>query len=92
MNWKLVTLIFAGLCAAAPSHAQIRVDITGGISAPMPIAIPAMPTPAAANTAAGSTAALGRQVADVITNDLKNSGLFAPLGPGSPVGMSRRVG
>jgi TolB protein len=61
--------------------AQVRVDITGGIAAPMPIAIPTMPTPASANTAAGNTAALGRQVADVITNDLRNSGLFAPLGP-----------
>ncbi len=87
MNCRLLAFslagIFAGLCVAAPSQAQIRVDITGGISAPMPIAVPAMPTPAVANTAAGSTAALGRQVADVITNDLKNSGLFAPLGPGS---------
>jgi len=80
---KPLMMALAGLLAAPPLQAQIRVDITGGISAPMPIAIPAMPTPAAANTAAGNTAALGRQVADVITNDLKNSGLFAPLGPGA---------
>ena len=78
----LIIAISASL-AASPLAAQIRVDITGGISAPMPIAIPVMPTPAAAGTAAGDTVTLGRQVAEVITNDLKNSGLFAPLGPNS---------
>ncbi len=61
---------------------RLTVDITGGISQPMPIAIPVMPTPAAANTAAGSTDALGSQISDVITNDLKNSGLFSPLPKG----------
>jgi TolB protein len=66
---------------AAPAAAQIRVDINGGVSAPMPIAIPAMPTPATANTAAGDTASLGGRIAEVVTADLKNSGLFSPLGP-----------
>src|SRR5688572_13078745 len=69
------------LLFATPAAAQIRVDITGGISQPMPIAIPAMPTPAATGTAAGDTASLGKRVAEVISNDLKNSGLFTPLGP-----------
>ena len=71
----------AALAAAAPAAAQIRVDITGGISQPMPIAIPAMPTPSTVSTAAGDTAALGGRVSEVIANDLKNSGLFNPLGP-----------
>ena len=57
----------------------LEVSVTGGISAPLPIAIPAMPTNAAVATAAGSTDALGRQLADVMTADLKNSGLFNPL-------------
>ena len=74
-------VLLAALLLATPAAAQIRVDITGGISAPMPIAIPAMPTPAPASTAAGDTAALGVRVAEVVTNDLKNSGLFSPLGP-----------
>jgi len=65
--------------APAAASAPLRVDITGGISQPMPIAIPVMPTPDARSTPAGSTDALGKQMADVITNDLKNSGLFAPL-------------
>ncbi len=77
----LATALIA--CAAAPADAQIRVDITGGIASPMPIAIPVMPTPATAATAAGDTAGLGAQVAQVVTNDLKNSGLFNPLPAGS---------
>ncbi|MGJ3647811.1 Tol-Pal system beta propeller repeat protein TolB [Sphingomonas sp. GlSt437] len=77
--------------AATPAPAQaalgqpaapppLEVSVTGGISAPLPIAIPAMPTAEVRATAAGSTDALGRQLADVISNDLKNSGLFNPLG------------
>jgi len=61
---------------------RLTVDISGGISQPMPIAIPVMPTPSALQTPAGPTDALGSQVSDVITNDLKNSGLFAPLSKG----------
>lgn len=72
----------APMLAPAPVLAQsITVDITGGISSPMPIAIPSMPTPAIVPTAAGDTGALGRQVAEVITNDLRGSGLFQPIGP-----------
>jgi TolB protein len=65
--------------AGPVSGQRLTVDITGGISQPMPIAIPVMPTPNALSTPAGSTDALGAQVADVINNDLKNSGLFTPL-------------
>ncbi|WP_425474050.1 Tol-Pal system beta propeller repeat protein TolB [Sphingomonas montanisoli] len=64
---------------AFPAHAQLEVDINGGIAQPMPIAIPSMPTPSTVSTPAGDTAALGQRVSDVITNDLKNSGLFNPL-------------
>lgn len=68
--------------------APLEVSVTGGISAPLPIAIPVMPTSAVASTAAGPTDALGRQLADVVTADLKNSGLFSPLGGAAlrPVG------
>ncbi len=67
--------------AATPAAAQLRVDINAGISKPMPIAVPAFTTPALATTAAGDTAALGRQVADVVSNDLASSGLFKPINP-----------
>ncbi len=60
----------------------LEVSVTGGISAPMPIAIPPMPTNASADTPAGGTDALGRQLAEIVTDDLKGSGLFSPLAPG----------
>ena len=60
---------------------QLVVDVTGGRRAALPIAVPYMPTPAAADTAAGNTQALGRQVAEIVSNDLRNSGLFTPIGP-----------
>ncbi|WP_448660579.1 Tol-Pal system beta propeller repeat protein TolB [Sphingomonas sp. CJ99] len=66
---------------AAPAMAQVEVDIVGGISAPAPIAIPAMPTPQSEATPAGSTEELGVKVAQIITANLTNSGLFKPLGP-----------
>ncbi|TPG41182.1 Tol-Pal system protein TolB [Sphingomonas koreensis] len=58
---------------------RMVVDITGGIGAPTPIAIPPMPTTAVANTAAGATDVLGRKLAGVIADDLRNSGLFSPV-------------
>ena len=89
----LASSALAAVAAAVPAMAQapIRVDITGGISQPMPIAIPAMPTPATVSTAAGDTASLGGRVADVVTADLKNSGLFSPLPKNAlaPVGFAQ---
>ena len=67
--------------AAGATPPPLEVDVTGGISAPMPIAIPAMPTSQIMDTPAGPTDKLGRQLADVIANDLHNSGLFTPLQP-----------
>ena len=78
--WKLLTGALAATIAL-PAAAQVEVDVVGGISAPMEIAIPPMPTPAMQSTAAGGTDALGRQLAEVVTNDLRNSGLFKPAGP-----------
>jgi TolB protein len=72
---------------AGPTPGQrLIVDVTGGISQPMPIAIPDMPTPASAKTAAGQTDALGQQVAAIVTNDLKGSGLFKPISASHAVG------
>jgi TolB protein len=72
----------ASPAAAGDQSGGLVVDVTGGISAPMPIAIPVMPTAAVVSTPAGSTDVLGRQLADIVTNDLRNSGLFTPLSPG----------
>jgi len=59
----------------------LEVDIEAGQNDPMDIAVPAMPTPSSAATPAGETGALGRQVAEIVANDLRNSGLFRPSGP-----------
>ena len=45
------------------------------------IAVPALVAPAPSDTAAGNTAALGRQIAEVISSDLRASGVFETSGP-----------
>jgi TolB protein len=65
------------------------VDVEGGISAPMPIAVPVMPTPAVVQVAEGlDTQAMGRQVAEIVAGDLRNSGLFTPTGPAGLPGVT----
>ncbi|NIJ19774.1 TolB protein [Sphingomonas naasensis] len=59
------------------------VDVEGGMSAPLPILIPAMPTSAVTSTAAGSTDDLGRRLAQIVDDDLRNTGLFKTVGPGA---------
>ena len=81
--------LLLGFAAFSPHPAQAQeedpdqlvVDVTGGRRAALPIAIPYMPTPRPAETAAGGTEALGRQVAEIVATDLRNSGLFTPIGP-----------
>jgi TolB protein len=45
------------------------------------VAIPAFVAPQPADTPAGNSTNLGRQIAEVIANDLRSSGLFEPTGP-----------
>jgi TolB protein len=66
---------------AAPAAAQIKVDVTDETQDDLVIAVPVMPTPQVETTAAGATDALGRQVAEVVAANLRNSGLFKPQGP-----------
>jgi TolB protein len=65
--------IGAGLLLPSLASAQTRFTVTEGNVAPLPIAIP--------NFVAGSPAdgEVGAGVAQVITNNLKRSGLFAPI-------------
>jgi TolB protein len=65
----------------APAQAQLKVDVTAEGGEDLTIAVPVMPTPESVDTVAGNTAALGRQVADVVAGDLSRSGLFRPVGP-----------
>src|ERR1700710_3200720 len=63
----------AGLLLPSLGRAQTRLQITEGEAAPLPIAIP--------NFVAGTPSdnEVGVGVAQVITNNLKRSGLFAPI-------------
>jgi TolB protein len=65
----------AGLLLPSRARAQTRFSVTEGNIAPLPIAIP--------NFVAGTPAdgEVGVGVAGVITNNLKRSGLFAPIDP-----------
>ena len=63
----------SGLLLPSLAGAQTKLQVTEGTVAPLPIAIP--------NFVAGSPAdgEVGVGVAQVITNNLKRSGLFAPI-------------
>lgn len=67
------------LLLAAPASAQLRVDITGGTQAPMPIAIPVLPASEEVQTPAGTTTELGREVSAIIASNLSSTGLFRPV-------------
>jgi TolB protein len=80
------------LLAAATSSAQVApqappveedepIRVGEGVTTEIAIAVPYMPTPRETTTPAGATAALGRQVAEIVAADLRYSGLFAPIGP-----------
>ncbi|WP_139802565.1 Tol-Pal system beta propeller repeat protein TolB [Aurantimonas sp. 22II-16-19i] len=65
-------LVFAGVFAAAtPASAVVELDITQGNVQPLPIAI----------TDFQSQDGLGKKISDVVSADLKRSGLFAPISP-----------
>ena len=80
-KYLLAGLVTTLVLALQPAQAQLSVDVTDESGTDLVIAIPAMPTPAPAPTPAGSTDALGRQIAEVVAADLRNSGLFRPVGP-----------
>ena len=72
-------MLSAGIAAAmlaGPAAALIEIDITRGNIEPLPIAIPAF-------VGDGADVQLGADIAQVITSDLKRSGLFLPLDPAS---------
>jgi TolB protein len=74
---------------AAPQQDEgLSVDVSDTGAADLVIAIPAMPTAQVVGTAAGSTDELGRKLAQVIDDDLRNTGLFKTMGPAAarPIG------
>lgn len=69
-------LLLAVLCPLSSAKADIKVDITRGTVEPIPIAIPAF-------YGAGGNAQFGRDIAQVVSNDLVRSGLFSAVDPKS---------
>jgi TolB protein len=61
--------------AAQPVSAQVRIDINRGNVQPIPIAIPPMLPVTPDDTAVAA------EITQVITNNLRRSGLFAPIDP-----------
>ena len=71
----LVALAVLGLSGAA--HADVKIDITHGVVEPIPVAIPAF------FGATPNEAQYGRDIAQVVSNDLVRSGLFSAVDPRS---------
>jgi TolB protein len=71
--------------APSPAPTEAEETVVGTIGEDTSIAIPAFATNAdvATQTSAGSTAALGSALAQVITANLSDNGLFRPVGPAS---------
>lgn len=59
--------------AAAPTRAELRIDITRGVVEPIPLAVMAF------DGSSEETDRLGRDIAGVIAANLERSGLFAPI-------------
>jgi TolB protein len=76
-----IVLLLLACVPVSPAFAVLRVDITGGYSQPMPIAITPFMVDAPQTTAQGSTDELGAKIAQVISADLERSGLFKPIDP-----------
>jgi len=72
MRWLAAAFLLAALLAA-PARAQLEVDVTEGHLDPLPIAVVDF-------VGAGEQErALGEEIAGIIENNLRSSGLFAPL-------------
>lgn len=76
---SLLSLFLAGIAASLPAAAQdrqpLRIEITEGVIEPVPFAVPDL-------IGEGATATrLGRQIADVISDNLTGTGLFRKIPP-----------
>ncbi len=69
----LASIGILGGIFSAVAHAQLRIDITEGQVEPTPIAIADFTGPD------GTVSDIGKQIAQIISEDLESSGLFAPV-------------
>jgi TolB protein len=77
MKFVSAFLLTIALLAASPAQAQLRVPVNAGKIEPVPIAIspfyPERP----------EFAQFAKDIPDIITNNLRGSGLFKPVSPGA---------
>ncbi len=73
----IALVALAVLCLSGAAHADVKVDITHGVVEPIPVAIPAF------FGATPNEAQYGRDIAQVVSNDLVRSGLFSAVDPRS---------
>jgi len=71
---KLGVASIALMAATNPTLALVKITVTGGNFTPLPIAIPDF---------ASSNPAFGKEISDIVRNNLRNSGLFAMVDPAS---------
>ena len=70
------------MAASSPASALVEIVVGGGDFVPLPIAIPDF---------GSSDPAFGREIADIVRNNLRRSGLFAPVDPGAFGGVTGDV-
>ena len=81
MRTFILTVVMAlgagavALSAARPAAAALKIDVTQGNIQPLPIAIPDF------LPASPGEAEMARGITQIITGNLKRSGLFAPIDP-----------
>ena len=66
------------MAASSPASALVEIIVGGGNFVPLPIAIPDF---------GSSDPAFGREIADIVRNNLRRSGLFAPIDPAAMGGV-----
>ncbi len=67
--------LFSSFVSVSSAHAELRVEMTRGVVEPIPIAIPVF------YGSNGNEAQYGRDIAQVVSNDLVRSGLFSAIDP-----------
>ena len=77
-----ILMIIASAAAAQEPPSDVPELVGGSVKTNATIAVPAMPA------ADGASEARGRQIAEVISSDLRSSGAFTPLGPNGIGGYS----
>jgi len=69
----LLGVLLVLVLVSTPGRAQIRIDITEGVTDPLPVAVPPF------YGADAETTRFGSDIADVIASNLRRSGLFRPI-------------